>query len=234
MNLFKKITLLAVFSAIPLNAAVVEVVVPEELNPDVVRDAGNQALDEALDKLFTQQNLPERFAILPLQGDLDAGYFTAQLRNKFASKGNAAGVSLFTRMDDTWDTLLEEIQFGQDFSDTMDPKTIQKFGNVQGVQGIVMGRLESVTVREETYEVRVRITFQAYEVETGRFLWGTEATGSMIDENLRKEIYNYAEDAADELKKVDKKIWYWVGGGLVALILLKIIMGRVRTAARPR
>lgn len=216
------------------NAEFIEVVVPEELDPDVVRDAGVDALENALDEFFSLGDLPKRFAIKPLEGDLYSGYYTAQLRNKFASKGNAQGIELYTRDDQTLDTLFDEIKLGQEFGDTMAPSSIQEFGRVSGIQGVVLGRLESITVREETAEVRVRITFQAYEVETGRFLWGTEATGSIVDENLRKNIVNYVEDASEEIKKVDVRIWYWVAGVVLLLIILKIVLSRMKKASRPR
>ena len=129
---------------------------------------------------------------------------------------------------------MEEIKWGQDFGDIMDPRTVQKFGQVQGVQGLVSGKVESITLREEDATVRVRITFQAYEVETGRMIWGTEATGSLTDENYRKKLSSYVEDAAGELEGIDPKVWYWIGGIIAGLIVLRAIRKMFGSAAKPR
>ena len=151
----------------------------EPPNPEMVRDAGDKAINTLLKDLLSRTGLPKRFAILPMQHDLDGDYFTGTLRNQFADVGQANGYELYTRMDDDWKNLLNEIKWGEQFGDTMDPATVQKFGRIQGVQGILTGRLVSVT-KNDKGDVHVRITVQAFEVETGRFLWGKENVGEVL------------------------------------------------------
>ena len=149
-----------------------------DINPEMVKDAGNKAITVLLTELLNRNDMPKRFAILPMQHDVDGDYFTLQLRNQFTTIGGANGYELYTRMDDEWKSLLNEIKWGQQFGDTMDPATVQKFGRIQGVQGIITGRIVSVS-KDDKGSVHVRITAQAFEVETGRLLWGKEKIGTV-------------------------------------------------------
>ena len=193
-------------------------------DPEMVRDAGNKAITALLTVLFTHKDFPKRFAILPMQHDIDDGYFTSQVRNQFADLGQPNGYELYTRMDDEWKALLNEIKWGEQFGDTMDPATVQKFGRIQGVQGILMGRVVSET-KNDRGDVHVRITVQAFEVETGRLLWGQEQVGEVLAE----------KKPAPPAPPQD---WFKIGmfaiGGVAVLIIAFGFLSYSKSASRPR
>ena len=190
----------------------------------MVRDAGNKAIADLLKDFLAHKDFPKRFAILPMQHDIDDAYFTSQLRNQFSDLGQANGFELFTRMDDEWKALLNEIKWGEQFNDTMDPATVQKFGRIQGVQGLIMGRVVSAT-KTDKGDVHVRITITAFEVETGRQLWGEEKVGEVLA-------------AVKPPPPGPPTDWIKVGAFVVgALALLIIVIGFLRYAkgaSRPR
>jgi len=127
-------------------------------------------------------------------------------------------------MDDEWKALLNEIKWGEQFGDTMDPATVQKFGRIQGVQGIIMGRVVSES-KDDKGDVHVRITIQAFEVETGRLLWGQEKVGEVLAE----------KKPAPPGPPLD---WFKIGlFAIVAVAVLVIVIGFLsysKTASRPR
>jgi len=193
-------------------------------DPEMVRDAGNKAITDLLTDMVTHKDFPKSFAILPMQHDIDDAYFTSQLRNQFADLGQANGFELYTRMDDEWKALLNEIKWGEQFGDTMDPATVQKFGRIQGVQGIIMGRVVSES-KDDKGNVHVRITIQAFEVETGRLLWGQEKVGEVLAE----------KKPAPPGPPLD---WFKIGiFAIIAVAVVIIVIGFLsysKTASRPR
>lgn len=135
-----------------------------------------------------------------------------------------------------WTSLLAEIRRGDRYADTMDPATVQKFGRIQGVQGVIVGRVTGVflaTLRsdaavrfkeQERKQIQVRVTFQAYEVETGKQLWGGERTGSVW--------LPYDDSIVVPGSRMD---WIkWGGIGLLGLIVLVVIVRFIASASRPR
>ena len=209
--------------------------VPDGIDPEMVKDAGNKAIVAVLNDMLAHNNFPKRFAILPLQRDIDGDYFTLQLRNEFATMGQANGYQLFTRMDDEWKNLLNEIKWGQQYGDTMDPATVQKFGRIQGVQGIITGRVVSISKDDKDDPqngqpikgVRVRFILQAFEVETGQLLWGGEKVGVI--------------DAAPAFQPPPapepinwKQIALYAVGAFVALLILIGVIRVIGNASRPR
>lgn len=154
-----------------------DLAIPADIDPEKVKDAGNMAIEELVPEALAVAGLPRKLAILPLQQDVDGGYFTTQLGNTFVQTGGRSGFEIYTRDNSQWDALLQEIQWGDQFGDTMDTATIQKFGRIQGVQALVVGKVNSITPGEDGNPV-VRLGIQIFEVETGRQLWGGEAKGS--------------------------------------------------------
>lgn len=203
-----------------------EVAVPEGVDADLVKEAGNKAIKALLTAFLNRPDVPmKRFAILPLQQDVDGGYFTMQLRNGFSTQGSAKGYELYTRMDDEFKMLLNEIAWGQSYGDTMDPATVQKFGRLQGVQGIVTGRVSSVN-KYKSDDVKVRFTMQVFEVETGKLVWGEE-----------KIAYGRRNDSGGFWSYLgDEKIKYGLIGVaiLVGLAVFVRVVKAVGIAARPR
>ncbi len=198
-----------------------------DLNPEMVRDAGNKAIVALLTEMLSRNDLPKRFAILPMQRDVDGDYFTIQMRNQFASIGTSNGYELYTRMDDDWKNLLDEIKWGQQYGDTMDPATVQKFGRIQGVQGIVTGRIVSIS-SDDKGSVHVRITAQAFEVETGRLLWGQEKIGT-VDLPPQPPAPPPPPPPIDWIK-----IGAFVIGSFAVLIIVIGLLRAIGRASRPR
>ena len=188
-------------------------------------------------EFLTRGVKPKRFAVLPLSRDIDGGYFTEQLRNAFAEAAIGTEYALFTRQDDaTFNAILDEIRMGDEFGDAMDPSTIQKFGDLQGVEGIIVGRVTGVyrgvvdtgtgvvQIEGGREVMQVRVSMQAYAVETGQLLWGAERMAM-------------AEMPASQL--VIKRDWIkqgamWLGGGLFAVFALWVLLVRLQSSNRPR
>ncbi len=214
-----------------------DLTIPPGVDPEMVKDAGNQAIQELLTDMLSRQDLPVRkLAVLPLERDVDSGYFTMQLRNHFVSLGGSNKFELYTRSDEEWNTLLNEIRWGQNFGDTMAPETVQKFGRIQGVQGLIMGRISSITTDPQaktSNTVRVRVSIQLFEVETGRLLWGQE---KMANAGASKEwwITTWGRRALfDEPSNSGRVLLY---GALLLglLVVLGFVLRAVLRAARPR
>ncbi len=199
--------------------------IPSDLDAEKVKDAGNVALEELLRAMLAKSDLPKKFAILPLERDVDSDYFTMQIRNYFTNLGAQNGYELYTRNDAQWNQILEEIQWGDQYGDTMDAETVQKFGRIQGVQGLIMGRVSSIS-KDEKGEPVVRVTIQAFEVETGRQLWGNEVKGV-----LEQKPTN---DPVSPLISQVPGGWFTILGVLVGLGLLLVVLRLVSSAARPR
>ena len=204
-----------------------QVALTDGASPELVKEAGTRAINRLLEEFLSQKDLsPKRFAVLPMDVDVDGSYFTGKVRDRFAVMGKSNGFELYTRMDDEWAKILDEIAFGQRQGDTMTPESIQKFGRIAGVQGLMMGRVVSV-VRDGN-DVRVRFSLRAFEVETGRLLWGSEIT-------------EYGRTSAAErtiLDKVDPQSlprYILIGLGiLVAVMVIRFIGKTVGSARRPR
>jgi hypothetical protein len=203
---------------------------------EYARTAGVQAIRQWVIDFQGRGSGPKRFAVLPLDRDIDGHYFTEQVRNQMAEQGAFTGYSLITREEGTQNALLDEIRMGDQFGDTMDAATIQKFGRMQGVEGIIVGRISGISVGAQTTAtgplkiegegkvIQVRVSLQAYAVETGQLLWGGERVGAVLM-------------PADEY--VIKRDWIvkggiWVVGVLFATFALWVLLGRLKSSNRPR
>lgn len=204
-----------------------EVAIPEGSDPDLAKEAGNKAIKALLTDFFQRRDIQiRRFAILPMQQDMEGGYFTEQFRNLFSTQGGNNGFELYTRMDDEWNMLLKEIAWGQSYADTMDPSTVQKFGRIQGVQGLIIPRINGVTKYGDN-DVKVRFSMQAFEVETGKLMWGEEKIAYGKRSNVEGGFWSSWDS--------DKTKWTIVGVvGVIVLLILMRVIGAMRGAARPR
>ena len=202
---------------------------------EYAKQAGSRALADWMADFLARKISAKSFALLPLGSDLDDGYFTLQARNEFASRASGTDYSLYTRDDAEWKSLLQEIRVGDQEGDTMDPATIQKFGRIQGVQGIIRGRISGVytgmagpgtggvRMADDAKVLQVRIIMQAFEVETGRLLWGSEkiAAVSLPDDSL--------------VVPGTKRQWILYGaGGIGAILILFVLARMLKSANSPR
>ncbi len=206
------------------------IVLPAGADVEKVKDLANQAIGQLVDEFAVQTASlqAKRFAILPLKRDLDEGYITLQLQNRLSTAGAKAGLEFYTRDNATLNTLLSEIQWGQDFGDTMEASTIQKFGRITGVQGIIFSRLD-VTAGDHG-SLTVRVNMQAYEVETGRTLWGAEKKAEQAAKITPKTALEEAKDTVE----ASRPYWKKAAIGFAVLVVLLWIIAKVRRASRPR
>jgi hypothetical protein len=209
----------------------------DDTNLEYAKQAGALAVEQLIGDLVRFPSSSKRLAILPLERDFDGNYLTLQARNLLTTHGAAAGFThVLAENSSEWTSLLAEIRRGDRYADTMDPATVQKFGRIQGVQGVIVGRVTGVflaTLRsdaavrfkeQERKQIQVRVTFQAYEVETGKQLWGGERTGSVW--------LPYDDSIVVPGSRMD---WIkWGGIGLLGLIVLVVIVRFIASASRPR
>jgi hypothetical protein len=202
---------------------------------EYAKQAGSRALADWMAEFLSKKFSAKSFALLPLGSDLDDYYFTLQARNEFAGRAAGTDFSLFTRDDDEWKSLLKEIRIGDQEGDTMATATIQKFGRIQGVQGIIRGRISGVYtgmantgaggvhMEDDAKVLQVRVILQAFEVETGRLLWGGEkiAAVSLPDESL--------------VVPGTKRQWILYGAAAIgAILVLFIVLRMLKSANSPR
>lgn len=201
--------------------------VPDGADVDRLKDAAQQAATDVWKNYVsavTESRL-KSFAVLPLQKDIDGDYVALQLRNKFTEICGPQGLQLYTRMDPEWNTLLKEIAWGENFGDTMDQNTIQKFGRIKGVQALVFSRITGAS-KTDREGVKMRLNVQVFEVETGQQIWGKEIVslqeGSFVPVMERQWLRDYRQ-------------WLMVGGvALLGLIILSFLIKMIAKASRPR
>ncbi len=205
--------------------------VPEGADADHLKDAARSAAEQAWKEFIgAQVGAPalKRFAILPLQRDIDNQYVALQLRNQFTAICGPQGLELYTRMDNEWETLLNEIAWGESFGDTMDAATVQKFGRVKGVEALVFAKILGVA-KTATDGVKLRLNVQIFEIETGRQIWGqeiiTETSGDLVP---------IASSGMVQSVKSYRQWYYYAGGALAALIVLIVLIRAIGRASRPR
>lgn len=206
------------------------IVLPAGTDTEKIKDLANEAISQLVDDFAVQSATfqSKRYAILPLKRDLDDGYLTLQLQNRFTTAGAKANLELYTRDNTTLNSLLSEIQWGQDFGDTMDTGTIQKFGRITGVQAIVFSRFDVTT--GNLGALIVRVNMQAFEVETGRTLWGAEKKAEQAPKITPKTAIEEASEAVNS----SRPYWKSLCIGIVALIVILWLLAKIRRASRPR
>ena len=202
---------------------------------EYAKQAGSRAVAEWVTD-FISKNVPaKRFAVFPLGSDLDDGYFTMQVKTEFANRALGTDYSLYAREDPEWDKIVaDEMKLGDQSGDTMQKGTIQEWGRQNGVQGRIRGRItgvylgtapskNAVRMADDAKMLQVRISLQAYELETGRLLWAAEkvAAVALPDDSLvvpgtKRQWITYAAAAL---------------GGIVVLFILFRALG---AANRPR
>jgi hypothetical protein len=231
MNLTSKLVRLllarSLAATIGIQCSATQLLIPADVPSEAVRDAGARALSALVQKFAMASpllltNWPRRFAVLPLQDDPDKGYFTLQLQNCFTETCSAKGFELYApRNGSEWEQFLAEIKWDQQNSDAMAVDTVQGFGRIRGIQGLIFGRVVSVTVSEQG-DLKVRVSLQAYLVETGRQLWGGEESATV---KVSKKLSVLPES---------KRLVWLASAGLAGLLIALSALRQVRAAARPR
>lgn len=200
---------------------------------EYAKQAGSIAIGEWMSEFAAKQLPVKRFAVFRLGADLDDGYFTLQARNEFTSRTAGTEYTLYTREKGELAILDSEAVLADNFRGTMDEATVEEF-ETKGVQGYILGRVSGVFLGQGTGSggvrmaddaqiLQVRILLQAFEVKTGRLLWGAEkiAAVALPDESL--------------VVPGTKRQWILYGGGaLLGLILLMMLHRMLLGANRPR
>jgi hypothetical protein len=202
---------------------------------EYAKQAGTLAVQEWVSDFLAKQFPAKRFAVFPLGSDLDDGYFTLQVRNEFASRALGTDYSLYTRQDPEWEAIVQkEMTMGYEREGMMQEDTIARWGRENGVQGAIRGRISGVylgqgpgsggiRMADDAKVLQVRVLLQAFEIETGRLLWGAEKTAAVAlpDDSL--------------VVPGTKRQWILYGAaGLGGLILLMILHRMFSAANRPR
>lgn len=119
--------------------------------------------------------------------------------------GTPGQFRFYTRDEEEWDTLVEEIDFANRRSDVMDRGSIQEFGRIQGVDSLLYGDIREARIVDDQAVVRLALTLA--EVETGEILWSSNVEGEYsitsqpqpLPENVRRAAIAAAQNAADRL-----------------------------------
>lgn len=162
----------------------------------------------------------DRVAVVPLRDDTD-GYATGSLR----SAVTRTPYSVYTRNDEVWEKLLEEIEWGVRREDVMAPETVQKFGRITGVDAILYGNVWDRGLNMWSTRGHAKISVHLAEVETGELVWSSGP--------VEGEAFLHWSDAVT-------RFWQYpvvMIGGLVALIIVLLVLRGIargfRHATRP-
>lgn len=118
----------------------------------------------------------KRIAFVGLSGDknLVKPSFQAGLIGK-----GSGSVEFFTRDDNEWSILLNEVEFGDLRGDVMDKATIEKFGGtIKGVQAYLYGKVLEAGNSESGAIFRASMTMA--EISTGKILWSGIVEGVAV------------------------------------------------------
>jgi hypothetical protein len=196
-----------------------QLVIDKTVSTEEAKDLGAAAIEELVKKFSDSRGAEglSSFVIVPLPRDLQDGYFTLQFENAFTQHASAAGYKLYSRGDRALAQILEQAAWGQNFSDVLDPATIQELGKMVDFQAIIYPRID--ISRGDSGETIVRANMQILERQTAQVHWSGEVkkAGAM---------------------KLSAEQWALYGGiGLGALGVLLVLFWLYRSiqgARRPR
>ena len=175
--------------------------------------AAQKAAQDAVEKIeakLKQQGIEAgNIAFLPLFDDQSAIYSVVRAE----LTGVDSGLKFFMRESSDWDKLVKEIEFGQKRGDIMNKSTIQRFGDVEGVDALLYGEVREAGEKDDDESI-VRLTLVLADVETG------EQIASANAEGVFKEEDPISETLIEKLKENWKGIAIGVGVVLVLLVFI--------------
>lgn len=190
---------------------------PQDIDIATLKDAGRDAIARVLaDFVANKVGGGNSYIIMPLAKDIDQGYFTLQFENAFTQKAGAEGYKLYTRTDKVLEKVLTEIEFQQNFEDSLKKGTMQKLALV-GANAVILPRIDIDRSGDGTLTLRASISI--HNIATGEKLWGNESS-NVIQGRITTE--------------------QWITRALIALAAFVILMitlwiiRTIRRAARPR
>jgi len=186
------------------------------------QDAAKKAGDLAMNSL-KQKNITAlvNVAVMPVWGDGD-GFITEVLKSGITQ----TKLKLFVRSDKEWNTLLSEIEWNTLKEDVMDAKTIQKFGKIKGVDGLMYGTVWSVYNNLWDTRSEVKITLHLADVETGQVVW---SSGPIMG-----EAFVRWSDALTRFWRYPLILIGVIAALFILFVLLIFIRKMTRHALRPR
>ncbi len=184
-----------------------------------------RAIDNAVARISedlsgTDFDTVERIAVLPLLGD-SYDYAT----NTLESALTRTQYRVFTREDELWDSLLEEIEWGVRREDIMDADTIQMFGRIEGVEAIMYGRKWDKVANLWGTMGQVKISVNLAEVETGEILWSSG--------NVEGEGYIHWASAVTRFWRYPVMTVAVVVSLLIVILVIRFLLKAIAHATRP-
>ncbi len=163
---------------------------------DYAAEKAAQNIIEVLSKRNIQVG---NIAFLPLFND-ERNLYTV-VRNELSSIESS--YKFFMRESDDLTKLVNEISFGELRSDIMNKSTIQKFGNIEGVDALLYGEVrEAGRVNDSEFIVRLSVVLA--DVETGQQLASANVRGTYLIDKVIKPKENeptFSQKASEILEK---------------------------------
>lgn len=139
-----------------------------------LKDAGRVAISQVLKEFAdSKSSANHSYIIMPLTKDIDQGYFTLQFENAFTQSGRQENFKLYTRSDKVLEKVLAEIEFQQNYADSLDASTAQKLALV-GAESVILPRIDIDQSSDGALTLRASIGI--HDVKTGQKVWGGEGS----------------------------------------------------------
>lgn len=150
------------------------ILLPDDIDIATIKDAGRAAIQQVITEFATSKAAARTsYIIMPLTKDVDQGYFTLQFENAFTQKAGDKGFKLYTRTDKVLEKVLTEIEFQQNYEDSLKQGTLQKLALV-GAEAVILPRIDIDRSSDGTLTLRASIG--VHNVSSGEKAWGNESS----------------------------------------------------------
>lgn len=147
---------------------------PADIDMATLKDAGRAAISQVMSEFVASNAATSTsYIIMPLTKDVDQGYFTLQFENAFTQSARQKNFKLYTRTDKVLEKVLTEIEFQQNYADSLDASTAQKLSLV-GAQSVILPRLD--IDRSGDGALTLRASIGIHDVKSGEKVWGSEGS----------------------------------------------------------
>lgn len=147
---------------------------PAGMETAKLKDAGRSAITQVINEFISSgSSSSTSYIILPLTKDVDLGYFTLQFENAFTQSAQQKNFKLYTRSDKVLEKVLTEIEFQQNYADSLDASTAQKLALV-GAASVILPRIDIDPSSDGSHTLRASIGI--HDVKTGQKVWGGESS----------------------------------------------------------
>lgn len=147
---------------------------PDDIDIATIKDAGRAAIQQVITEFAASKAAASTsYIIMPLTKDIDQGYFTLQFENAFTQKAGDKDFKLYTRTDKVLEKVLTEIEFQQNYEDSLKQGTLQKLALV-GAEAVILPRIDIDRSGDGT--VTLRASIGVHNVSSGEKAWGNESS----------------------------------------------------------